>query len=90
MNDSVDYEENELQDFYDLEADIREIFEDGSEIKYSNLLLNVINRQQIHNEDSIYENFNFQDSYYLENNQMINDLNINFGTADISHSMRES
>ena len=59
MNDSVDNEENELQDFDDLEADAREIFKDESEIEYSNLLQNLINRQQIHNECSINENFQF-------------------------------
>ena len=78
----------EIQDFDDLETDIVEINSDENEIQYSSVMendsndANDLNDSNSEDETSDIE-FNFEEEYDLENNQIIKELNIKLGSDEI-------
>ena len=76
-------DEEEIIESEDLEEDIREVISDESQTQYSNVVQTTTNPVSDADSDEEEINFNFQEEYDLQTNQIIKDLNINLGSSDL-------
>ncbi len=83
--EDVEEEIEEILDFNDLEKDIEEIINDENETRYSNVVPTTNDTRQlgeIHDEIDLI-NMNFDEEYDLQINNLIKELRINLGSADL-------